>query len=63
MTDEQTRSRSRAGNGDTYLQPAIRRGASHLLRDGSRVAEEPRQAAQIEHDSRRRSRPERRRRA
>jgi hypothetical protein len=50
MTYEQSRSRSRSGNGDTYLESSIRRGSSHLFRNGSRVAEQPRQAGQVEHD-------------
>ena len=48
MADEQTRRRARAGNRDAHLQPAIGGRAPQLLGDRPRVAEQPRQPAQIE---------------
>jgi hypothetical protein len=50
MADEQARRRARAGDGDADVQPAIGRRAAHFLGNRARVAEEPRHAAQIEHD-------------
>src|SRR5688572_3686626 len=50
MLDEQARGRTRSRNRDADLQPAVRRRPPQFPGNRPRIAEQPRQAAQVKRD-------------